>query len=283
MRSNKAWENRHMAGTDLAGRYGPWALIAGASDGVGLAFARQLAKEGMNLILVSRSQAKLDKAAEELRGLGAECVTVAADLSLPEGSDKAIAGAGDREVGLVITNCGADSINSKFLDADIAAWEGLAAMNVTTKLRLAHHFGRAMRARGKGGLILVNSGACYSGMFGLATYCGSKGFVLNFAEGLWAELRHDNVDVLTMVLGQTDTPSYRATLERSGQPIPENWASPEDVAATALRQLPHGPIFNWGQTNDVAGYAAGSPDDRRAKIEYIEKMMDDYTERKQEA
>ena len=100
----------------------------------------------VNLILVSRSQAKLDHAAEELRGLGAECITVSADLSKPEGSTQAIAAAGDREVGLVVTNCGADSINSTFLDADIAAWEGLAAMNVTTKLRLAHHFGRAMRA-----------------------------------------------------------------------------------------------------------------------------------------
>lgn len=260
-------------------KYGPWALIAGASDGVGLAFGRALAKEGMKLILVSRSQAKLDAAAEELRRLGAECITVSADLSKPEGSTQAIAAAGSREVGLVVTNCGADSINSQFLDADIADWEGLAAMNVTTKLRLAHHFGRAMRECGKGGLILINSGACYSGMFGLATYCGSKGFVLNFAEGLWAELRHNGIDVLTMVLGQTDTPSYRATLAKSGQPIPEGWADHEDIAATALRQLPHGPIYNWGQTNDVAGFASGSPDDRRAKIVYIEQMTGDLTKR----
>ena len=263
----------------IAEKYGPWALIAGASDGVGLAFARRLAREGMKLILVSRSQAKLDKAADELRALGAECITVSADLSKPEGSTQAIAAAGDREVGLLVTNCGADSINSQFLDADISEWEGLAAMNVTTKLRLAHHFGRAMRDRKRGGMVLVNSGACYSGMFGLATYCGSKGFVLNFAEGLWAELRHHGIDVLTMVLGQTDTPSYRATLARSGQPLPENWASPDDIAKTALAELPNGPVFNWGQTSDVAGYASGSPDDRRAKIVYIEQMTGDLTKR----
>lgn len=267
----------------IAEKYGPWALIAGASDGVGLAFARRLAREGLKLILVSRSQAKLDKAAEELRGLGAACVTVSADLSQPDGADRAIAGAGDREVGLIVTNAGADSINSKFLDADVAAWEGLATMNIGTKLRLAHHFGRAMRERGRGGMILINSGACYSGMFGLATYCGSKGFVLNFSEGLWAELRHDGIDVLTMVLGQTDTPSYRATLAKSGQPLPENWASPDDIADTALAQLPHGPIYNWGQSNDTAGYASGSPDDRRAKIVYIEQMTGALTKRVAEA
>jgi uncharacterized protein len=264
-------------------KYGPWALIAGASDGVGLAFARALAREGLKLILVARNKAKLDAAAEELRGLGAECITVSADLSLPEGSTQAIAAAGDREVGLVVTNCGADSINSQFLDAEISEWEGLAAMNVSTKLRLAHHFGRAMRDRQRGGIILVNSGACYSGMFGLATYCGSKGFVLNFAEGLWAELRHHGVDVLTMVLGQTDTPSYRATLAKSGQPLPQSWADPADVAATALRQLPHGPVYNWGQSNDVAGMAPNSPDDRRARIVMIEQMTGDLTKRTAEA
>ncbi len=260
-------------------KYGPWALIAGASDGVGLAFARRLAREGMKLILVARNQAKLDSAAEEVKALGAECITVSADLSRRDGTDKAIAAAGDREVGLVVTNCGADSINSKFLDADISEWQGLAEMNVGTKMRLAHHFGRQMRERGRGGLILINSGACYSGMFGLATYCGSKGFVLNFAEGLWAELRHHGIDVLTMVLGQTDTPSYRATLVKSGQPLPENWADPDDVADTALRQLPEGPIYNWGQANDVAGMAPNSPDDRRAKIVYIEQMTGDLTQR----
>ena len=263
----------------FAVKYGPWALIAGASDGVGLAFARRLAGEGLNLILVARNQAKLDAAAAELRALGAECITVSADLSLPGGADRAIAAAGDREVGLVVTNAGADSINSQFLDADIAAWEGLATINVGTKMRLAHHFGQAMRARGRGGMILINSGACYSGMFGLATYCGSKGFVLNFAEGLWAELRYHGIDVLTMVLGQTDTPSYRASLARSGQPLPEAWANPEHIAETALRQLPHGPIYNWGQTNDVAGVAPNSPDDRRARIVMIEQLTAGLTER----
>ncbi len=263
----------------FAAKYGPWALVAGASDGVGLAMARKLAKAGLNLILISRSQAKLDAAAEQVQALGVQCVTAAIDLAKPGGADLAIAAAGDREVGLVVTNCGADSVNSQFLDADIADWDGLATMNVALKMRLAHHFGRQMRQRGRGGLILVNSGACYSGLFGLATYCGSKGFVLNFAEGLWAELRHHGIDVLTMVLGQTDTPSYRATLAKSGQPLPDNWADPDDVAAKALEQLPHGPVYNWGQPNDLAGMAPNSPDDRRARILMIEQMTGDLTKR----
>ena len=267
----------------ISEKYGPWALITGGSDGIGLAFARRLASEGLKLILIGRNAAKLALAAAELKASGAECITASVDLASADACQQIAAAAGDREVGLLVTNAGADSINSRFLDQDIAAWDGLAAMNVNTTMRLAHHFGRAMRERKRGGMVLINSGACYGGLSGLSVYCAAKGFVLNFAEGLWAELRRDGVDVLTMVLGQTDTPSYRGTLERSGSPLPENWARSEDVADKALAQLPHGPIYNWGQAGDVAGMAPNSPDARRAKIEYIESMMDDYTQRKEEA
>lgn len=265
-----------MASTEFAAKYGPWALITGGSDGVGLAFARRLAGEGLGLILVGRNPGKLEAAAAELQALGARCVTASVDLGAPEAAARIAEAAGDREVGLLITNAGADPNGARFLDKDIAAWDQLVTMNVNTTMRLAHHFGRAMRARGRGGMILVSSGACYGGLNGIAAYCASKGFVLNLAEALWAELRHDGVDVLTLVLGRTDTPSHRKILEESGQAIPEDMAMPDEVAEVGLRQLPHGPIWNWGQPNDVAGMAPNSPDERRAKIVYIEQMMPSY-------
>jgi short-subunit dehydrogenase len=262
-----------MAASEFAAKYGPWALVTGGSDGTGLAFARRLAGEGVNLVLIGRSHDKLQAAAAQVQALGVECVTASVDLSAPGAADGVISAAGGRDVGLLITNAGADPNGAPFLDTDLAAWSALATVNVNTTLHLAHHFGRAMKARGRGGMILVNSGACYGGMNGLTTYCASKGFVLNFAEGLWAELRHHGIDVLTLVLGQTDTPSYRQFLADHGQPLPEGVARPEDVAEVGLRQLPLGPIWNWGQTNDVAGYAPNSPDARRGKIVYIEQMM----------
>jgi short-subunit dehydrogenase len=268
-----------MTRSDFAARYGPWALITGGSDGIGLAFARRLADAGVKLILVGRSTDKLHAAAAQLRGLGAECVTASVDLGAADAAARIAQAVGDREVGLLITNAGADPNGSRFLDQDIAAWDALVTMNVNTTMHLAHHFGRAMKARGRGGMILVSSGACYGGMNGIAAYCASKGFVLNFAEGLWAELRHDGVDVLTLVLGRTDTPSHRKLLEESGQIIPEDMAMPEEVAEVGLRQLPHGPIWNWGQANDIAGMAPNSPDDRRAKIVFIEQMSAAYTAR----
>ena len=258
--------------SEFAAKYGPWALVTGGSDGIGLAFAHKLADRGLKLILIGRSQDKLDAAAGAVGERGVECVTASVDIGLPGATARIVEAIGEREVGLYVANAGADPNGAPFLDREIAAWNSLVTMNVNSKLQLSHHLGRQMRERGRGGMILVNSGACYGGLTGLATYCASKGFVLNFAEALWAELRHHGIDVLTMVLGQTDTPSYRKYLAEHGQPLPEDWAQPDDVAETALAQLPHGPIYNWGQANDVAGYAPNSPDDRRARILYIEQM-----------
>ncbi|MEZ5736224.1 MAG: SDR family NAD(P)-dependent oxidoreductase [Novosphingobium sp.] len=269
-----------MSNADLAKRYGPWALITGGSDGTGAAFAHKLADAGINLVLVARRKEPLEVTANEIRSKGVECVTASVDLAAADACERIAAAAGDREVGLLVTNAGADPNGSRFLDNDISAWDQLVTMNVNTTMHLAHHFGQAMRERGRGGMILVSSGACYGGLSGIAAYCASKGFVLCFAEALWAELRHDGVDVLTLVLGRTDTPSHRKILEESGQPIPEDMAQPDEVAEVGLAQLPHGPIYNWGQTNDVAGMAPNSPDERRAKIVYIEEMSAAYTQRK---
>lgn len=265
-----------MASTEFQAKYGPWALITGASEGTGAAFARQLAGAGLKLILIARREGPLAALAEEIRAGGGECVTASVDLSAPDAAGQVIAAAGTREVGLLITNAGADPNGAMFLDTDLAAWDRLVTMNVNTTMRLAHHFGTAMRARRRGGMILVGSGACYGGLGGIAAYCASKAFVLAFAEGLWAELRHADVDVLNLVLGRTDTPAHRKILEESGQPIPPDMATSEEVAEVGLAQLPHGPIYNWGQPNDVAGYAPNSPDERRARIIAIEAMSAAY-------
>ena len=264
----------------LLEKYGPWALITGASEGTGAAFAHRLADAGINLVLVARREGPLAALAAEIRAKGVEAITASVDLTASDAAAQIIAATGAHDIGLLITNAGADTNGSMFLDNAIANWEALVAMNVTTALRLTHHFGQAMRTRQRGGMILVSSGACYGGLSGLPVYCASKAFVLNLAEGLWAELRHQNVDVLTLVLGRTDTPAHRKILEESGQPIPEGMAAPDDVARVGLEQLPHGPIWNWGQPNDVAGMAPNSPDDRRAKIVMIEQMSAAYAGKK---
>src|SRR5262245_59578215 len=116
---------------DFAERYGPWALIAGASEGTGAAFSRQVAAKGLNLIMIARRAAPLEALASEIRNeQGVEIVTAAIDLARPEAFDDIVAAAGDREVGLYISNAGADPNGSEFLDKPVQAWVDLITRNV---------------------------------------------------------------------------------------------------------------------------------------------------------
>lgn len=252
---------------DFAARYGRWALVAGASEGTGEAFARRLAREGLDLLLVARREEPLETLAASIRAAhGVTCVTASIDLAAPGASDRLADLAGGREVGLFVNNAGADPHGARFLDAPIDDWLALVDRNVRTMMRNCHHFGGLMRARGRGGILLVGSGACHGGIPGIAAYAGSKAFDLVFGEALWGELRPQGVDVLNLILGRTDTPAFRALLAEKGLPVPEGLASPEDVAEVGLVRLAHGPVHHWGVEDDAAGHAPQSAAARRARV-----------------
>ncbi|MEW9855309.1 SDR family NAD(P)-dependent oxidoreductase [Novosphingobium sp. M1R2S20] len=266
-----------MDSAQFASRYGPWALIAGASEGTGASFARQLAGKGLNLILVARREGPLEQLAEELRAdHGVECITASIDLAREDAVAQLLATAGPREVGLLILNAGADPNGSMFLDNDIANWDALATRNVMTTMRALHVFGAAMRARKRGGIIVVGSGACYAGLPGIGVYAASKAFDLVLCEALWAELEPHGVDVLSYVIGRTDTPAHRELMEARGVAIPDNLAHPDDVARLGLERLPHGPVCNWGEADDEAIMSATSAADRRERIRRFSAMAASY-------
>jgi len=246
-------------------KYGPWAIVAGASEGVGRSFANAIAARGVNCLLIAL-RGPLAEVAEEVRARGVECVTATIDLAAPDAGERIVEAAGSREIGLYVANAGSDRIGARFHEREIGAWLKLLQINVVTTMLACHHFGGLMRKRGRGGLILVNSGACYGAASILASYSACKGFLLNFAEGLWAELRPHGVDVLTIALDLTDTPMFRGMLERNGLPIPPDLASPDAVAEKALERLPHGPIHNWGLADDEPGANWPSAAARRAQV-----------------
>lgn len=93
-----------------------------------------------------------------------------------------------------------------------------------------------------------------------------------FGEALWAELRPHGVDVLNLVLGRTDTPEFRRLLAEKGMPVPDNIASSNEVARIGLQRLPHGPVYNWGQADDAAGFAPNSAAARRERIVMIDRI-----------
>ena len=257
--------------TEFAERYGPWALISGASEGVGSSFAHRIAAEGVNCILVARREGPLQSLADALREQhGVEVVTASIDLAAADAPDRICEVAGDREVGLFINNAGSDTNSARFLDKPLADWEQLVDRNVMTVMRCCHHFAGPMRTRGRGGIILVGSGAGYGGASFMAAYAGTKAFTICFGEGLWAELRPHGVDVLNLVLSRTDTPVHRANLERRGLPVPPGLASPDDVARVGLERLSLGPIHNWNEPDDQPGMSASSAAARREKILFID-------------
>jgi short-subunit dehydrogenase len=155
----------------------------------------------------------------------------------------------DLEVGLLIYNAGANTCSEQFLDGDLADFQRVIDLNIGAAMRLVQHFGRPMRDRRRGGILLVGSMAGYLGSVRHTVYGGVKAFGRVFAEGLWLELREYNVHVLELVLGVTRTPA----MERVGLNFDVagvRVAEPVDVAREGLDQLPNGPVFVAGGNGD---------------------------------
>ena len=150
--------------TDFRDRYGPWAIVAGASEGTGAAFSREIAARGVNVVLVARRPDRLNALAEQIHeASGVETRVVALDLSGLDASAELAAATADLDVGLLIYNAGADEYGMKFLDVEADRWAAMVHRNCVVPLRLCHHYARPMVDRGRGGILLVTSGAAWAG------------------------------------------------------------------------------------------------------------------------
>jgi short-subunit dehydrogenase len=259
--------------TELS-KYGPWAVVAGGSEGVGAEFATQLAAAGINLVLIARKPGPLLQTAESCRAFGVEVRTLAVDLVSTDAVDQIADTTSDLEVGLLIYNAGANTCSEPFLDGDLSDFGRVIDLNIGTMLALVQHFGRPMRERRSGGILMVGSMAGYLGSMRHTVYGGVKAFGRVFAESLWLELREYDVDVLELVLGVTRTPA----MERVGLnfDVPGmRVAEPADVAREGLEQLRNGPVhIAGGNGDDVA--RRNDPD--RAKVvlgthKFMQKLM----------
>jgi len=218
--------------------YGPWALVAGASTGLGEAFARKLAERDLNLLLIARRQEALDCLAGELRAKHAiEVRTLAADLGRADLAPLVQDFTAGLEVGLLVYNAAASAIGP-FLDRPVDEHLKVIDVNCRGPLLLAHLLGSAMAKRGRGGILLMTSTAGSQGGPHLASYAASKAFNLVLAEGLWDELGRRGVDVLACRAGATATPGYAASKPRPSR-VP--LLSPDYVAEKALAALGRGP------------------------------------------
>lgn len=251
-------------------KYGPWAVIAGGSEGVGAEFATQLADEGFNLVLIARKPGPLEETAAAVRERGVEVRTVSVDLTAADAVSTITDQTADVEVGLLIYNAGANAYGHEFLNGELAGFGTVIDLNITAMLGLVHHYGRLMRERKRGGIVLIGSLSGYLGHYEQTIYSGVKAFSRVFAEGLWLELREHNVDVLEYVLGVTRTPAMeRAGLnfDMPGLVIGE----PKIVAAEALAKIADGPVVIADGNQKIAEVQAG-PDRHKIVAGSHERM-----------
>ncbi|MBV8789021.1 MAG: SDR family NAD(P)-dependent oxidoreductase, partial [Mycobacterium sp.] len=238
----------------FATKYGPWALVAGASDGVGAAFARAIAERGVNVVLLARRQAVLERVAAEIESqTSVSTRTVVADLAQPGAASAISAATSDLEIGMLVYCAGADPDFKPFLANPIEAAEAMVQRNCMVPMQLCHHFAAAMVQRGSGGIVLFGSGAGLAGGPNMVAYGASKAFDMVFAEALWAELHDKGVDVLGLILGKTDTPAlreieYSRGLLASPDEVPSDAAAVSDVIAEAFENLANGPTLMVGDT-----------------------------------
>jgi short-subunit dehydrogenase len=213
---------------DFQHRYGPWAVIAGASEGIGASLADELAGRGLNLVLIARNEKLLNEVAAGVRDRhGAQVLAVVQDLTDADVAARLARATEGLEIGLVIYNAGASDRTTPFLETGFDHALKQIKLDCIGPVALVDLFAPAMRDRGRGGIVLVASLACVAGSATLVVYSAVKAFQHNFAEGLWAELREYGVDVCCTPLGATFTPA----LQRMGVEYdPATQMLSEDVA-----------------------------------------------------
>ncbi|MEQ8808743.1 MAG: SDR family NAD(P)-dependent oxidoreductase [Imperialibacter sp.] len=187
-------------------KFGPWALITGASAGIGEEFARQLASEGFDLILVARRKPLMETLGQELKQKhGIKYKVIEADLSKEAGVEKVIKGSDGLNIGLLISNAGTGK-PGKFLSFSFDHLMSTIQLNAVSHIALTHHFGRKIAAAGKGGILLTGAMGAIDGLPYMANESGTKAMVQALAEALNTELKASGIHITVLVTSPTETP-----------------------------------------------------------------------------
>jgi uncharacterized protein len=201
---------------EFAGRYGPWALVVGGSTGLGAACATQAATRGLDVVLTARRAELLEDLAAELRThTGVEVRTFAGDIGDPSTAGRLLETVNGLDVGLVVYNAAGERVGT-FHESPLEDHIFNITANCTTPTVLSYELGRAMAARGRGGIALVSSMAALVGCSFMTMYSATKAFEWILGEGLYAEFAPLGVDVALYLLGSTATPTF---IERYGAAI----------------------------------------------------------------
>lgn len=221
-------------------KYGPWALITGASSGIGLAMSKQLAQQGINIVAVARNQDNLDALKGVLENEYAIKVrTISADLSQTQANYEVDKQTADLDIGLLIPNAGIEN-NGSFIDNSIEAEQKMLALNTTSPMILSHLFGQRFKQRSdakkRSGILLTSSLFAYQGVPFVSNYSATKAYILTLGEALNVELKPLGIDVSVLSPGLTDT-AMPQNMAIDFTKMPITLHKPEVVARTGLNAL----------------------------------------------
>ena len=236
--------------SSLKEKYGNWALVTGASSGIGKELARELAHKGFSVVLVARREQILNELAKELNDdFHAETRVVALDLSKEGAVQELYDAVSTLDIGLVIPAAGIDEMGH-FLEKEYSSIEKMLTLNIQIPTEIAHVFGRKLAARKRSGIILVSSLFGYQGIPNFAGYAASKAYSLTLGETLNVELARRGIDVLVLSPGLTDTP-FSQSMEMDLSKLPMFAQRPETVAKTALGALGRKATVGSGLLNKI--------------------------------
>lgn len=248
-------------------KYGPYAFVAGGSDGLGYAFAQAIAARGLNLVLIARREEQLKAAAAKLaEAYKIDVIAIAADMSDYENVKQRI-GALNVAIGLLVYNAAFAPIGL-FENTDEDRLALAAAVNVKAPLLLTKLLSEPMIRQKRGGIVLMSSLAGAQGSPKLAAYAATKSFNAVLAEGLWKELKPHGVDVIACCAGAILTPGYRQA--EKAKPAPGALEA-DEVAEQTLKALGKGPIVIPGMVNKIGRFLLTRMLSRKAAINIMSK------------
>jgi short-subunit dehydrogenase len=216
----------------------PFAIVTGASSGIGLELATICAQEGFDL-LIAADRPEIHTAADRLREFGVEVAVVETDLATTDGVDQLLAAAAGKHVDALLANAG-HGLGHAFLDQDFADVRHVIDTNVTGTIYLVQRVGRDMRSRGQGRILFTGSIAGFMPGTYQAVYNGTKAFVDSFSFALRAELKDTGVTVTCLMPGATETDFFeRADMldTKAGQSAKDD---PADVARVGFDAMMRG-------------------------------------------
>lgn len=252
-------------------RYGKWAIVTGASSGIGQEFARQLHAKGMKIVLAARSLGPLEEMAKELGQDKTQIIAI--DLAESGAADRLDAQTKDIDVGLIVHSAGIAHMGP-LLELDDDTLTNLKAIHIDATVDISRIFGQRLKRRGEGGIILVSSGLAFSPVPYGAVYGAAKAFILSFGEALAEELRSSKIDVLTVVPGGTKTNMAEhlnslVDLDKLKMPM----GNPADVARAGIAALGQRDTIIPGSMNKIMAVMMSRIMSRKMSKSMIGGMM----------